>query len=125
MEFKLRYCYCISQSLNAHPIMTRILNITNGDCAVDLMKKAQIPGSFLTWRDVLHDGPVPGLIGLRELSDIRARFLANRGWGDENKIKQDFIQRDNTLKCYSNYDRIILWFEHDLYDQLQLIQILD
>ena len=39
--------------------MERILNITNGDCAVDIMKKAGINGDFIPWRDVLYDGPVP------------------------------------------------------------------
>lgn len=37
--------------------MRNILNITNGDCAVEIMKKADISGVFLPWRDVLHDGP--------------------------------------------------------------------
>jgi hypothetical protein len=27
--------------------------------------------------------------------------------------------------AFARHDEIVLWFEHDLYDQLQLIQILD
>ena len=61
--------------------MERILNITNGDSAVNIMKQAGVPGAFLPWRDVLHDGPVPAGLSLEDLSMVRASFIANRGWG--------------------------------------------
>jgi hypothetical protein len=105
--------------------MSGILNITNGDSAVAIMKKAGIPGEFLPWRDVLHEGPVPQGLSLEELSKVRAKFISDHGWEDAEKIQQSFIERDNALKAYQDYEKVILWFEHDLYDQLQLLQILD
>lgn len=105
--------------------MTHILNITNGDCAVEIMKKADISGSFLPWRDVLHDGPVPKGLALDALSKIRSDFIVSQGWGTPEKIERDFIERDHTLTSFAQYEKVILWFEHDLYDQLQLLQILD
>ncbi len=104
--------------------MSKILNITNGDCAVDIMKQAGISGDFLPWRDVLHDGPVISNFPLEALSELRAKFISNRGWGEFDIIKKDFVDRNNKLKSYQDYDKVILWFEHDLYDQLQIIQIL-
>ncbi len=105
--------------------MGSILNITNGDCTVEIMKKAGIPGDFLPWRDVLHIGPVPEHLSLDELSKIRAEFISDRGWGDAKETARSFTERDNTLKLLMNYERAILWFEHDLYDQLQILQVLD
>lgn len=105
--------------------MSNILNITNGDSAVEIMKKAGIPGEFLPWRDVLHMGPVPENLSLEALSEVRAKFIVGEEWGDAKAITQSFIDRDNTLKSYENYEKVILWFEHDLYDQLQVLQILD
>jgi len=105
--------------------MSNILNITNGDCAVEIMNKAGIPGEFLPWRDVLHEGPVPEKLSLEELSKVRAKFIADQGWGDAEEIHQSFKERDNTLVSYKDYEKVILWFEHDLYDQLQMLQILD
>ena len=105
--------------------MGTILNITNGDSAVTLMKEANIPGDFLPWRDVLHDGPVPAGLSLEKLSQIRSKFISEHGWGKVNNIKQSFIDRDNVLKSFQQYDKVILWFEHDLYDQLQILQIVD
>lgn len=105
--------------------MGNILNITNGGCAVEIMKKANIAGVFLPWRDVLHDGPVPSGLSLEALSKVRAQFIAGRNWGAVEEITESFIQRDNVLKSFRDYEKVILWFEHDLYDQLQIIQILD
>ena len=105
--------------------MERILNITNGDSAVNIMKQAGVPGAFLPWRDVLHDGPVPAGLSLEDLSMVRASFIANRGWGTPEAVIQGFRERDNVLKSYDQYEKVVLWFEHDLYDQLQVLQILD
>jgi len=105
--------------------LDKILNITNGDSSVKVMEEAGIPGVFLPWRDVLHDGPVPGELSLEELSNVRAKFIIDRGWGDPENIMNSFTERDEELKSFENYERVILWFEHDLYDQLQILQILD
>ncbi|MGD8570469.1 MAG: DUF1835 domain-containing protein [Gammaproteobacteria bacterium] len=105
--------------------MEKILNITNGDSAVRVMKAAQMSGDILPWRDVLHDGPVPAGLSLRELSEVRAQFIIDQGWGDPDAIRNDFATRDKQLESCDEYDKVTLWFEHDLYDQLQILQVLD
>lgn len=105
--------------------MTHTLHITNGDCALNLMREAGIDGTILPWRDVLHVGPVPGHLPLEELSSIRAQYILDQGWGTPEKIAQAFVERDTILQSYAQYEKVILWFEHDLYDQLQILQILD
>lgn len=100
------------------------LHITNGDTTVDLLKAAKVEGDYLPWRDVLHMGPVPLMEDLAQLSAIRANYLASLGWGDIDKLNQDFQNRDQKLMQYRHYDKVLLWFEHDLYDQLQLLQVL-
>ena len=94
--------------------MENILNITNGDCAVKVMQQAGIADEFLPWQDVLHSGPVPENLTLEELSRIRAQFIADCGWGEFAEIHKGFIDRDNQLKAFDRYDKVILWFEHDL-----------
>lgn len=105
--------------------MTKILHITNGDNTVHLMQAAELPGTFLPWRDVLHEGPVPSGLELEALSTLRAQFLTGRDWGDARRLAKDFQRRDAHLQGWYAHDKIILWFEHDLYDQLQILQILD
>jgi hypothetical protein len=102
-----------------------MLHITNGANAVVRLADASVPGEYLPWNDVLHEGPVPEGLGLRELSEVRARFIADRGWGALDKVRDDFERRDAALTGFHRHDAVVLWFEHDLYDQLQLLQLLD
>ena len=102
-----------------------ILNITNGDSAANIMEEAGISGTFLPWRDVLHEGPVPANLSLDALSKVRAQYIFDRGWISSSEVASCFTDRDKLIKSFSDYYQVILWFEHDLYDQLQLIQILD
>jgi hypothetical protein len=88
------------------------------------MNEARIIGDILPWRDVLHDGPVPGGLSLSQLSRVRARYLSG-GASDNSEILAAFAARDAVVERYDTYDGVVLWFEWDLYDQLQLIQLLD
>ncbi|MDQ2992491.1 MAG: hypothetical protein M3R30_06715, partial [Candidatus Eremiobacteraeota bacterium] len=100
------------------------LHITNGDPVLYLFRKAGIQGAQIAWRDVLHEGPVrPG--PLESVSGVRARYLNERGYGNPIKINREFEVRDATLRRAKEFDELTLWFEHDLFDQLQLLQILD
>ena len=100
------------------------LHITNGDCTVHIMHEAGIGGEILPWRDILHDGPVPAGLGLAELATVRARFLDQPAIAGFEDILQSFHERDQTLMNFRQFDNVTLWLEHDLYDQLQLLQLL-
>ena len=105
--------------------MTPRLNITNGDSAAGTLSEAGIEGKIIPWRDVLHEGPVDSSLTLEELSKQRARFIAERRWDDFAHVSGDFAERDRMIRHLDYFDEIVLWFEDDLYDQLQLIQLLD
>ena len=105
--------------------MNTTLHITNGDSSLTIMRQAGISGPIVPWRDVLHEGPVPEGLDLEELSQIRAQYIADCGWGTFKPIRQSFADRDSALIHSSQYEKVTLWFEHDLYDQLQIMQILD
>jgi len=105
--------------------LTRRLNITNGDSAAGTLSEAGIEGKIIPWRDVLHEGPVDSSLSLEELSRQRARFIAGTGWDDFAHVSGDFVERDRVIQHLDYFDEIVLWFEDDLYDQLQLIQLLD
>jgi hypothetical protein len=105
--------------------LTQRLNITNGDSAAGTLSEAGIEGKIISWRDVLHEGPVDSSLSLEELSKQRARFIAERRWDDFAHVSGDFAERDRVIQHLDYFDEIVLWFEDDLYDQLQLIQLLD
>jgi hypothetical protein len=101
------------------------LHITNGDCAGDLIQKSLGLDSILVWRDVLEDGPCPRAGSLREFSEARAKFLSERGWLSRDEIRKSFDERQLQLETHGEHSSILLWFEHDLHDQLHILQCLD
>jgi hypothetical protein len=101
------------------------LHVTNGDSAVPLVRAADPAGHVVPWRDVLHDGPVPGGLSADALAAVRAEFLAGLGWASRAELLAGFGERDAVLARAGDFDEVVLWFEHDLYDQLQLIQVVD
>ena len=103
--------------------MPGILHITNGDSVQ--LNEAGLGGAVLYWRDVLHEGPVPAGLTLEKLTVVRARFLARYGAQREAEILEIMKARDRSLQTFREFEEVVLWFEHDLYDQLQLIQILE
>ena len=79
---------------------------------------------MLPWQDVLHEGPVPAL-PRRELLRARARFLSGCGWGRQQALLSSLERRDRQLlEALDEKLHVVLWFEHDLYDQLQLLDVL-
>ena len=105
-----------------------MLHVTNGDSVVESWRSVGMPGVYLPWRDVLHDGAVPRRETLEQMSDVRARELIRIGFGNGDnyeKMRAGFTERDGTLAAFRDHEEVVLWFEHDLYDQLQLLQILD
>jgi redox-sensitive transcriptional activator SoxR len=101
-----------------------LLNVTNGESAGNTLRTSALGGAVLSWQDVLHEGPVPAL-SRPELLRTRARFLSACGWGGEQALRSSLERRDRQLLDALRADRpVVLWFEHDLYDQLQLLDVL-
>jgi hypothetical protein len=101
------------------------LHITNGESVG--LKESGLGGDVLCWDDILHEGPVPEGLSLDELTPVRARFIASLAFGgqEESSVLQIFEQRNRKIASYNKFSEVVLWFEGDLYDQLQLLQILD
>ena len=55
--------------------MENTLHITNGDCAGDSLRKSNIKGRVLVWRDMLYDGPRNPGWPTESTLQARARFL--------------------------------------------------
>jgi hypothetical protein len=98
-------------------------HVTNGTCVTGLLAAAGIPGSRSIWADPLYEGPVPGGMGDDELLDVRARYLAGTGADPVDPVN-DLRRWRTVIEDHDSYDELILWFEHDLFDQLNLIQLL-
>jgi uncharacterized protein DUF1835 len=101
-----------------------LLHITNGESAGNTLRQTSLGGAVLAWQDVLHAGPVPA-VPRRELLRLRAGFLADAGWGSRRALLASLERRDRLfLDALRDGVQSVLWLEHDLYDQLQLLDAL-
>jgi hypothetical protein len=98
------------------------LHVTNGDSAAQTLCEIGHVRRVLSWRDVLHEGPVPNTSD-DEFRRVRAEFLSEDSPGDAAPIRRTLKARDRELER-AHEGNYVLWFEADLYDQLQLVQIL-
>lgn len=92
------------------------MHVTNGDCALPALRAAGVgEEEILIWADPLHDGPVPGGLDHAALRAVREGFLG-----------ADFRARDERLDAaLAGGEPIVLWFEADLFDMLNVLQVLD
>jgi hypothetical protein len=99
------------------------LHVANGHCTTRLIEAAGLPGRTSIWADALHDGPVPD-VSDEELVRIRAAFIADGLDVSAEEVEADLKQWRDVVDDDDGYDELVLWFEHDLFDQLNLIQLL-
>jgi hypothetical protein len=102
--------------------LKNILHVANGHATTGLIELSGVPGRTMVWCDPLHDGPVPGGVPDEELLRVRAAFLASSG-DTIDDVVADLRHWRNAIER-QDYDELVLWYEHDLFDQLNLIQIL-
>jgi DNA-binding transcriptional MerR regulator len=123
----LDHCTCGAAYLargGRDPEVGPLLHVTNGESAGNTLRRTGLGGAVLSWQDVLHEGPVPA-VPPPELRRVRARFLSECGWGSERSLLEALERRDRLLQQALAAGRhVALWFEHDLFDQLQLLQAL-
>ncbi len=100
------------------------LHITNGDKTTNHLKSIGYTGVFITWREMLCEGKTSIDIGSENFWKTRFNFLKS----SYKVTKKTFI--DFTLKEYrnlcqkKNQEEIILWFDHDLFSQINMIAII-
>jgi hypothetical protein len=104
---------------------TRLLHVTNGSIAADRIQRSGVPGRVTQSADVLYEGPAPAGLPPERWRKVRARHLAECGYAGYEECLADLSAWDHAVDEHLNYDEVVLWFEHDLFDQLQLIRLLD
>ena len=94
------------------------LHVRCGDDILAKLKAAGLPGRMMKWCDPVCVGPTPAGLSSDEWYAVRAAFL---GLDSEAELRG----QDAALASFRDHDAIVLWFEHDLFDQAILIRLLD
>ena len=104
--------------------MSRFLHVANGSSVTHTLAEAGVPGLLSIWADPLHDGPVPGGLSDEELLEVRRNFHEGPPGGPSDDPVNDLRRWRQIIEQHDGYDELVLWFEHDLFCQLNLIQVL-
>jgi hypothetical protein len=97
--------------------MDRIVHVCNGDATADSLGLADLPGEIRVWADALDIGPV------LPVSDAEHYRIRGELWGG-GKHAEQLAAWDRGVDEAAAAEELILWFEHDLFDQLALVRLL-
>jgi hypothetical protein len=98
----------------------RIVHVCNGDSTADTLALADLPGDIRVWADTLDQGPLLP-VSDAENYRIRGEFHASRGRANAAAQLEAW---DKGFDDAASAEELILWFEHDLFDQLALVRLL-
>jgi hypothetical protein len=101
-----------------------MLHIHNGDFSAERARQSSMPGEHLAWREALIEGPTPAGVSGAEWRQLRARHLTEF-YGDPNETESGLRIQEDQLASYPDHEEVILWFEHDLFCQTNLIYLLN
>ncbi len=102
-----------------------MLNIHNGDSTAGTMREAGYPGQHFAFREALATGPTPQGLSKDQWIEVRATHLAGEAKSDADEIKRDLAAMESLLSNITGHEEVILWFEHDLFCQINLVYLLD
>lgn len=101
-----------------------MLHIVNGDHVGDKLRQANIQGDILVWREIYPVGPVfEDMSGQKEKS-LRARYLEETLGIPAADFISSCESQEQALQRFDTYKEVVLWFEHDLFDQTMLCCLL-
>ncbi|MEM9324618.1 MAG: hypothetical protein AAGA85_03140 [Bacteroidota bacterium] len=104
------------------PRSDKTLHLLNGDATVPGFRDASIPGGIAIWREVMVEGPTTGDIRSEAFWARRKDFLdvAYEGVGPEEPFSSQLALLDNA----TDIGEVVLWFEYDLFCQVNLLAAL-
>ncbi|MFD0712806.1 sigma-70 family RNA polymerase sigma factor [Paenibacillus sp. GCM10027626] len=102
----------------------KMLHIVNGDTVGDKLRAGVVEGDILVWREVYSEGPVFTDGAVPSNRQVRARYLENAMGIPYDEFVRTSEAQERILADFKKYDDIVLWFEHDLFDQTMLCFLL-
>ena len=104
--------------------MSSLLHITNGDRFTEKLKSLKLKGDIITWREMLCEGKTETNVGSESFWKTRFEFLnknykVSKSWFIEKTLKEY-----RSLCNHKQEDHIVLWFEYDLFCQVNMLAVL-
>lgn len=104
--------------------MSSQLHITNGDAFTRKLKQLKLKGDIITWREMLCEGKTETNVGSEQFWKTRFEYLhknykVSKSWFIEKTLKEY-----RSLCNHKQQDEIVLWFEYDLFCQINMLAVI-
>lgn len=103
--------------------MGKILHIFNGDSTKQIFSHATLEGDIIVFREMLCEGSIHKNVGSDEFWKNRYSFFEKEIGIAKLEYFDKTIKELTKLEDLSNYNEVILWFEFDLFCQVNLIAL--
>ena len=102
-----------------------MLHIHNGDSSAETLKESDLPGEHFAFREALIDGPTPVDVAGEAWRKLRAHHLADFYDLELDNTERELLKQEQKLSSFADHDEVVLWFEHDLFCQTNLLYLLN
>lgn len=102
----------------------RMLHIVNGDTVGDKLKRGIVQGEVLVWREIYSAGPIFTDPAAEQNRLLRAEVLQGTMGIPAAEYLAGCAEQERRISGFRQYDEVVLWFEHDLFDQSMLAYLL-
>jgi hypothetical protein len=102
-----------------------MIHIRCGNDMRPAFEASGIPGEYLACADPLCDGPTPADSEGAAWRKVRAGFACEAYGVTLDKAEHFLTEQEAGLARAEAADEVVLWFEHDIFDQIILISLLE
>lgn len=102
-----------------------MFHIHNGESTAGTLREFGLPGEHFAFQEVLMAGPTPSGLSPDDWRTTRANHLSAAYDLNSEDCRNKLLKQEAALQNCSEHDETILWFEHDLFCQINLIYLLD
>jgi hypothetical protein len=102
-----------------------MLHILNGDATAAIFEQANLPGNgILVWREILSEGPIVDHALPADFWQARQHYMTHTYQEEAVTYVIKVTAEVKLLETYRQHKEVVLWFEHDLVCQVNLLYIL-
>ena len=88
------------------------------------LESTDLAGDVCVWRDVLSDGPVHMELGSEEFWKLRNSYMTAAFGIPQGEFLERARGEFDRIKQFTNYEEVVLWFEYDLFCQVNLMALM-
>lgn len=104
--------------------MSSQLHITNGDFLTQRLNSLDLKGEIITWREMLCEGKTLTSVGSESFWKARFEFLNKTYKISKSRFIEQTLKEYRSLCNHKQQDQIILWFDFDLFCQINMLAVI-